>query len=1146
MPAAQLRFLAWSRSGLAAVLPDSDGASPPAHPTVDVGITVTNAGPGGIPLELYGPGDVVGIDPRLIVRTEPKPFTTNYEPNYLPAIEFDRPDFPWLFTPAAAPTAPATADRLRPWLVLVIVERQPGVSLGVQPGAPLPVLHITAPASPADELPDLAESWAWAHTQVATADTSAAALAADLAAAPDLNVSRIVCPRRLEPAKQYYACVVPAFDVGVQRGLGGQPTAASVGPAWVHPPPGDVRLPVYFHWEFATGAEGDFESLARKLQPFASPLEVGTVPMYVGAAGPGLPELSAETKGAVLPMDGALRAPAAANLKLADVPTSLQQGLEQALDAPASHLEGTAPAGAEPVGPPIYGQWHARTHTVPTTRPVWLRELNLDPRTRVAAGLGGEVVKANQEDFMQAAWEQVGEVLAANERLAAARLSFEALLKVHLKHVTALPRDRLLALTAPLHPRTPDLGATLVRSIRTSSLPDAAVDPALRRLASPQRPRFKLAARLAGTAIATTGSAKTQLLGTLARGTEAVDPTRFTPDGVIRFRALGDTPPAAQTVDLSAFGIAAPVPAATVRPLVEGGKQLATALAAGPPKVNVRPNLGSIGLVTGTHVAEIESILSPGTTVSAGLSAVVGTAAKNPGVSGFLVAATESGGLAVHPIDVTAAGEIVIRGAEGPPIGHIDPNLHGLAGAHITGLIGGLPPGALHPDDPGHVVTPGVVAGTVTATTATGTVVAAGPITSGPLSAQPVHQPAAGPHVGLPPVTTTGPTTIPPGSVVIQPGIVLPAPVTAPPAASSNTLPPLVTEAGTIGRFQTAFATFGANAQLGVAPPKLSIVPLDLDRVGSVLVARTDPNVMVPKRLAGMFVTAHGSLLTEAIPGLLVAPTFDRILAAPDLPAPAYRYLAAYDRKRFLPGIDLIPPESVTLLETNPRFVEAFMVGLNHEMNRELLWRAYPTDQRGTPFRHFWDRVDRSPDIDPIHQWNAAGGVATHMLGDPQGQLVLIVRGELFRRYPNTIVYAARATAEDKLSEQEADRQTPVLGGFLDPDVTFFGFNLRDVDLDQGNGWFFVLQQQPTEPRFGFDETPPATPAVPPSWSDATWADTGTEPGAHLAIAASPLAGKTREGVTFVRDAAALAAIGLQKPIRVAVHGRTLVKREDT
>ena len=50
---------------------------------------------------IFGPGDVVGIDPRQIIRTEPRPFTSNFEPNYLCGIEFDAPDLPWLFTPAA-------------------------------------------------------------------------------------------------------------------------------------------------------------------------------------------------------------------------------------------------------------------------------------------------------------------------------------------------------------------------------------------------------------------------------------------------------------------------------------------------------------------------------------------------------------------------------------------------------------------------------------------------------------------------------------------------------------------------------------------------------------------------------------------------------------------------------------------------------------------------------------------------------------------------------------------------------------------------------------------------------------------------------------------------------------------------------------
>jgi hypothetical protein len=58
------------------------------------------------------------------------------------------------------------------------------------------------------------------------------------------------------------------------------------------------------------------------------------------------------------------------------------------------------------------------------------------------------------------------------------------------------------------------------------------------------------------------------------------------------------------------------------------------------------------------------------------------------------------------------------------------------------------------------------------------------------------------------------------------------------------------------------------------------------------------------------------------------------------------------------------------------------MVGLNHEFARELLWREYPTDQRGSYFRQFWDvrkkiaeAVDKEAarekfkDIKAIHTW---------------------------------------------------------------------------------------------------------------------------------------------------------------------------------
>lgn len=73
------------------------------------------------------------------------------------------------------------------------------------------------------------------------------------------------------------------------------------------------------------------------------------------------------------------------------------------------------------------------------------------------------------------------------------------------------------------------------------------------------------------------------------------------------------------------------------------------------------------------------------------------------------------------------------------------------------------------------------------------------------------------------------------------------------------------------------------------------------------------------------------------------------IMAHPKFTVPIAEELLARWPEWALPGISALPPDSVTLLETNPEFIAALLVGLNHEFNRELLWREFPTDQRGTP-----------------------------------------------------------------------------------------------------------------------------------------------------------------------------------------------------
>lgn len=92
----------------------------------------------------------------------------------------------------------------------------------------------------------------------------------------------------------------------------------------------------------------------------------------------------------------------------------------------------------------------------------------------------------------------------------------------------------------------------------------------------------------------------------------------------------------------------------------------------------------------------------------------------------------------------------------------------------------------------------------------------------------------------------------------------------------------------------------------------------------------------------------------------------DAPLAFPEFHAPMYKYLLELSEEYFIPGLDKVPQNTVSALVTNRRFIEAFMMGLNHEFASELRWRNYPTDLRGSYFRKFWDSTIFS--LDPTEQ----------------------------------------------------------------------------------------------------------------------------------------------------------------------------------
>ncbi len=521
MAAANLSFLPWVRQGAAGAIATVDSLGPrqAAVAEVSVVLDVNTESLPEVRLRLRGPADVVGIDRHQVVRTDPRANTGDFEPNCFPSIEFDRADFPWLFTPARA----NTNAQLRPWLCLVVVRQQDGVQLTNVGDAPLPSLRIAAPAKPFVELPDLKDVWAWAHGQAAA--DNASAVGAALNGAPHLSLSRLVCPRLLTPNTDYLACVVPTFELGRKAGLGlpiadTELTAQNaLAPAWTltATAPTQVQLPVYYSWPFRTGEGDDFESLAKRLR-INVPAGLGQRTVAIGRPGFDVPGLDSKTtvkvEGALMPLTGStppvVWSDAAASIfepKLADIVN--QPGQTQVI----------APSADPLLAPPIYGRWHAGRALVTPGGANWLDALNLDPRWRSAAALGTEVIQEHQEALMASAWEQAAEIQPVNQRLRQLQMSLAVGESLHARHLSAFTEEMTLRIASPVFSRirvpSPDnnpAGHPLSAVVMGTSLPVTATRTAMRRIGRQRGPLTRrIAAKDMGRSADTTWVARLNL-----------------------------------------------------------------------------------------------------------------------------------------------------------------------------------------------------------------------------------------------------------------------------------------------------------------------------------------------------------------------------------------------------------------------------------------------------------------------------------------------------------------------------------------------------------------------------------------------------------------------------------------------------------
>lgn len=1154
-------FLPWLREGIANQIGGQSGM----RATVELELQVsgeTLAGPtvDRLPIkkkiEIYGPGDITGLDSKTIIKVEPQNWITNFEPNYLPYIDFYDEDLPWRYTPLSP-----SNKGLTPWIMLVILKEDEFKDGKNIKDRPLPYLIPNSGA----KLPPPNQLWAWAHVhinkdlldegQFLSTDKAAiqSKLINTLNANPDMGYSRILCPRRLEANVSYHAFLVPTFESGRLAGLGMDPGGATAHStmAWTDAllP---TELPYYHRWFFQTGSIGDFEYLVRLLEPKPIDKRVGTRDMDVqkpGANIQGIKDASGASEedklGGILKLGGALKIPDAfykpeefkevekyrnwATLNgTQSYPHPFQSDLssfinltdayenESALDANSkSNINEEQPAddkdneygfdqNPDPViTAPLYARWHSLTKRLLKERDDtdispnnnWVHELNLDPRWRSAAGFGTKVVQENQEDYMQSSWEQVGDILESNQRIRLAQFSKEVSHVWYNAHLGKLKEsfpDKWLSMSAPMHKRI--LKDVTYHNKNQEVIKKATAYYEVKQSKVPQ--------------VALSASMRKFLRprGSLMK--------RFTFNNEIRNSNLISR--------------------------INDDK-----LSAAPPRISP-PVLNEHDQLSETFRPKkipgfLEKLLS-----------------KHKWIKWIPLA------IAIILIVIF----YFILGANVPYYASIVAIVAAMV--YLYRLISKWDSG----------------------------IRAAEAVSLQNKTPESVDKWPKSPDFKI--STATG---------------LRKSRIGVKDSAEAKSFKEALKDSYDL--MQDAI-----SASLPVLKPGLDIAALN-----EALYENLQPGVTIPDWL-------WGSIF---IPGRIKEEnreSFEEAMAYPEIDLPMYKPLVKSSSELFLPNINFISQNSISLLETNQRFIESYMVGLNHEFARELLWREYPTDQRGSYFRQFWDTnaylnrenldtgdlKEKLRDIPPIHLWSKFSDLGDHDHreegGDKEEEVVLVIRGELLKKYPNAVIYAHKAVWRDAsgepvmnasdshlidpkkerdlrpLSEEEEENppndivKTPLYEAKVAPDIHFFGFDLTTCEAKGGSGkesvavdefcaakgiawdhpgWFFVIKERPGEPRFGLDtgEGGLVEAGKIEVWNDLSWKDISpaVSGGDHIQINTQTQAITANQVLELPQDkekeeqqsedlniiwnkdmsSAELAYILYQVPVLVAVHATEML-----
>ena len=1026
-------------------------------------------------IQVIGPGDVLGISSKAIVRTEPARGVTNYEDNGLPYIEFYEEDFLWRYSPASAANKNGNQTKLRPWLALVALQDDEYI-LKQTPGG-LPFISVE------QSLFNKAfhhqnDTWAFAHVHFnnklsnLSGDAMQQEVNADISGNPDVAVSRLLCPRKLAKNTSFTAFVIPAYETGRLAGLGldtrGIPAQRNSWHKGAMPGTGTrpYDFPVYYQWNFRTANYGDFESLVAMLKPIIMDGNSGKMPMDIQNPGFNLAVQNDGTK--VIGMEAALKPPdfvpdpwptnGGVNADDSNTIDKLRTLLNLSADLVDKNAVIASPnpffntnIGDDPLlVPPVYGVWHALVSKLgDVANPPWIEELNLDFRNRGAAGLGVKAVQNHQDDFVHRAWQQVNKVNEANKKIQETLLAQAITKCLFKKHIINAGNDKAVMLTHSVQHLIKNSAntKTVQQDFIESRIPFASKTAAFRKVARPNSKVAKVSVDAAS------GVASLVKLQSIIQNFNITDESNTKAVSAARLKK----PPIAalDTVSIN-------------NAIIKAVSNYNTSV----------PDVAKDSFVNMIEVAVIQAnaSLNQGQLLNeANNQNIADNAVKNAVIDMVNNIVNTS-----FPVAKNGDSQVIIE----------------FNNAKFKEIFGD----GIHAKNYNDVI---------------------------------LKDDASLADVSIKSMTTKN----------------------------------------DVLALQSSFTDF--TNILNILPQVTPVPALNnVESISTHIFQKLDPAfTFVNKLMANIRILQNGAYVP--------LPQLKTVMAYPEFTEAVYTYLLELSKNFILPNIDKLPNNSITLLENNQSFIEAFMVGMNHEMAKELLWNEYPTDQRGSYFRQFWNIDDSIMPLDPdpekdkelkldirkINTWS-------HKLGEnnPRGtkasNLVLVIRGDLFKKYPNTMVFAQQAEYDAVPSKPRHLKggidsnftKFPLFKAEIDPDITLFGFSLDEATargdriedphgstVGKNPGWFFVLKERPGHVHFGLDDftdeygntnvMPVGNPAT---WDDLAWeylvnskADLDTY---HITFNKNIAIKNPANQPLWNSNSADLAAILFQDPVLFARH----------